>query len=132
MQNVKEIGIKCCKYCFFNDMSNIEILYSKKIKTDENLYKNILFYYIGNMPANSVKPLYLIIKKINGYIEEKSVNKYLTLVPTDNSKITLKTYEALLSKIILLDKKYVLMSTRNNSYNYNEKYIKIRFISKKT
>ena len=84
------------------------------------------------MPTNIVKPSYLIIKKINGYIEEKSVNKYLTLVPTDNSKITLKTYEALLRKIILLDKKYVLMSTRNNSYNYNEKYLKVRFISKKT
>ena len=96
------------------------------------MYKNILFCYIGNMPTNSVKPLYPIIKKINGYIEEKSVNKYLTLVPTDNSKITLKTYEALLRKIILLDRKYVLMSTRNNSYNYNEKYLKVRFISKKT
>ena len=113
-------------------MINIKILYSNKIKIDENLYKNILFYYIGNMPTNSVKPLYPIIKKINGYIEEKSVNKYLTLVPTDNSKIALKTYEALLRKIILLDKKYVLMSTRNNSYNYNEKYLKVRFISKKT
>ena len=113
-------------------MINIKILYSNKIKIDENLYKNILFYYIGNMPTNSVKPSYLIIKKINGYIEEKSVNKYLTLVPTDNSKIALKTYEALLRKIILLDKKYVLMSTRNNSYNHNEKYLKVRFISKKT
>ena len=38
-------------------------------------------------------------------MEENSVNKYLTLAPTDNSKIIFKMYEALLSKITLLDKK---------------------------
>ena len=34
---------------------------------------------------NSVKPLYLIINKINGYIEESNGNKYLTPVPADRS-----------------------------------------------
>ena len=38
----------------------------------------------------SVNPLYLIINKINGYIEESNGNKYLTLLPTDESKDTLK------------------------------------------
>ena len=32
---------------------------------------------------NSVNLLYLIINKINGYIEESNGNKYLRLVPTD-------------------------------------------------
>ena len=32
---------------------------------------------------NSVNPLYLIINKINGYIEESNGNKYLRLVPPD-------------------------------------------------
>ena len=40
--------------------------------------------------------LYLIINKINEYIEE---NKYLTLFPSDKSKNTLKTYEDILRKI---------------------------------
>ena len=31
---------------------------------------------------NSVNPLYLIIDKVDGYIEEKNGNKYLTLVST--------------------------------------------------
>ena len=31
-------------------------------------------------------PLYLIINKINWYIEESNENKYLALVPTDGSK----------------------------------------------
>ena len=37
---------------------------------------------------NSVDPLYIVIDKLNGYIEENNKNKYLTLVPTDESKDT--------------------------------------------
>ena len=39
---------------------------------------------------NSVNPLYFIINKINGYTEKSNGNKYLTLVPTDESNKTLK------------------------------------------
>ena len=35
---------------------------------------------------NSVNPLDLIINKVNGYFEEINGNKYLTLVPTTESK----------------------------------------------
>ena len=35
---------------------------------------------------NSVNPLYLIFNKVNGYFEEINGNKYLTLVPTNESK----------------------------------------------
>ena len=35
---------------------------------------------------NCVNPLYFIIDKINGYIEENNGDKYLTLVPTDERK----------------------------------------------
>ena len=33
-----------------------------------------------------VNPLYLIFKKLKGYFEEINGNKYLTLVPTNESK----------------------------------------------
>ena len=36
---------------------------------------------------NCVKPLHLIINKINGYIEEDNENKYLTLAHADNCQI---------------------------------------------
>ena len=39
---------------------------------------------------NSVNPLYLIFRKVNGYYEEISENKYLVLVPTDESKEIIK------------------------------------------
>ena len=45
--------------------------------------------------SNSVNPLYLIIDKINGYIKESNENKYLTLIPTGESKDTQKMYEKL-------------------------------------
>ena len=54
--------------------------------------------------VNNVNPLYLIINKINGYIEESNGNKYLTLVSTYESKDTwksMKNYETKLE--ILLD-----------------------------
>ena len=60
-------------------------------------YKNVVIYYFGyisskNFKNNSVNPLYFIIDKINGYIEENSGNKYFTLVATDKNKGTLKKY----------------------------------------
>ena len=44
------------------------------------------------MTTNSVKPLYLTINEINGYLEESHGKKYLTLIPTDENKDT-KKYE---------------------------------------
>ena len=50
------------------------------------------------LKIDSVNPLYLIIDKINGYIEKSNGKKYLTLVPTDESKDT-KKHEELRRKI---------------------------------
>ena len=40
--------------------------------------------------VNSVIPLHLTINKIDEYIEENNGNKYLTLVPTNESNYTEK------------------------------------------
>ena len=48
-----------------------------------------------HITINTVNPLYLITDKIHGYIKESNGNKYLTLVPTGESKDTLKRYEVL-------------------------------------
>ena len=60
--------------------------------------QNILIYPIeyvmvkdlSNVTIKSISPFYLIINKINGYIEESNGSRYLTLFPTDESKDTLK------------------------------------------
>ena len=45
-----------------------------------------------------MKPLCLIINEINGYIKQTNGSKYLTLVPADESKETLKIYEQIWNK----------------------------------
>ena len=60
---------------------------------------------------NIVKSLYLLINKINGYIEESNENKYLTLVPTDESKDILKTHEELWTKIRDLVRSNIITQT---------------------
>ena len=65
--------------------------------------KNVLIYHIGfvtledlsSSKINSVKPLYITIKKTKGKIEEINRNKYLTLVTNNESKDILKKYAEL-------------------------------------
>ena len=75
------------------------------IKIDKKSYKNILIYYFGNdatkkdLKFYSVNNLYLIFYKEYECFEEINGNKYLTLVPTNESKENIKKYEELWSKI---------------------------------
>ena len=104
---VKDTNIKNRTYYFFNDIINIKNFDPNNIKIDEKSYKNVLIYYIGYMTVkdskyikiNSVNPLYLVINKVNGYSEEINENKYLALVPTNESKEKIKKYEELWIKI---------------------------------
>ena len=90
---VQDIDIKSCSYYFFHDIINIKNFDSNNIKIDEKSYKNILIYDIGYVTIkdleyvkiNSVNHLYLIFNKVSGYFEEINGNKYLTLVPTNES-----------------------------------------------
>ena len=74
---------------------------------------------------NSVNRIYLIFNKANGYFEKISGNKYLTLVPTNESKEKIKKYEELWSKI-----RYLISSVTKKSDEYDEKYMKSDLIQK--
>ena len=76
------------------------------------------------MTSNIIKPLYLIINNRTGYMEENNVNKYLTLIPTDESQDKLKKYEEVWSEI-----KDLVRSTNYNSDDYRERYMRIKFSS---
>ena len=73
---------------------------------------------------NSVNPLYLVINKLNGYFKEINGSKYLTLVPTDESKEKIKKSGELWNEIRVL-----LRSISKNSDAYDEKYMKMKFDS---
>ena len=87
---VKDINIKSRAYYFFNDIIDIENFDPNNIKIGEKSCKNILIYYIGYVTVKeyvkiySVNLLYLIFRYVNGYFDEISGKKYLTLV-TKNS-----------------------------------------------
>ena len=129
INKIKDIDIKIHTYYFFDDIVNIKNFDPNNIRIDEKSYKNILIYYIEYatikdskyIKINSVNPLYLIFSKVNRYFEEVNGNKYLMLVPTNESKE--KQYEELSSKI-----RDLIMLITKNSDDYNEKYIKSNLI----
>ena len=65
-----------------------------------------------------------IFRHMNGYFEEINGNKYLTLVPTNESKEKIKKYEELWIKI-----RDLIRSITKNLDDYDEKYMKIKFDS---
>ena len=80
----------------FDDMINIKNFDPNQINIDKKLYKNIIIYCIGNITIknlsyvkiNSVNPLYIIIDKVDGYIEESNGNKNLTIFLTKSHKFS--------------------------------------------
>ena len=104
MGKVKQIEIKNRTYYFYNDMINLKNFDSNLLKIDKKHYKGINIYYIGYITIKkiddceniySVNPLYLIIGKVDGHIEEKNESKYLVFDSTDENKEVLKKYTEL-------------------------------------
>ena len=101
------------------------------MKIDKKSYKDINIYNIGYvtkkkigncMNINSVNPLYLGITRVNGYIEEKGIDKYLVFDSTDENKELLKNYNNVFNGI--RDK---IGEINNNECDYEKDYMKIKF-----
>ena len=74
---------------------------------------------------NSVNPLYLLINKIGGFIEEKRGNKYLNIAFIDNNIEVLRIYRESLGGL----KSGIEKIDNNKSGQYERDYIKIKFNS---
>ena len=91
---MKEINIKNRTYYFFDDMIHIKNFNANLLKVDKKLFKSIGVYYIGYITKkdskyvniHSINPLYFIVDRVDGFVEEKERNKYLNFVSTDNNK----------------------------------------------
>ena len=96
MTITKQINIKNRTYYFYNDLIKLFDFDSNMLKLDKKTIKGIDIYYTGDVTRkeeykiNSVNPLYLLIYKIDGFIEEKRGNKYLNIAFTDNNDEVLK------------------------------------------
>ena len=73
----KEMNIKNKTFYHYGDMIHIKHFDSSLLKLDKKTYKNINIYYIGYITEkgkckiNSKNPLYLLVYRIDGFIEEK-------------------------------------------------------------
>ena len=132
MGNIKQITIKNRTYYFFNDMINIEDFDSGLLKIDKKSFKNIDIYYIGNITIkkiddcdniHSVNPLYLIIGKVDGFIEEKNGSKYLVFDFTDKNKEVLAKYTELWDGI----KNEIETINGGKEGEYGKDFMKIKF-----
>ena len=96
---VKQIDIKNRTYYFYNDIIDLKNFDARLLKIDKKSYKNIGIYNIGYITIKkiddcetiySVNPLYLLVNRASGYIEEKDVNKYLILDSANENKELMK------------------------------------------
>ena len=94
----KDIDIINFRYYFFNAIIDLRNFDPNNIKIDEKSYKKILIYYTAYvaikdskyLKINSVNSLYLFFDEVKGYFEEINGNKYLTLVPANESIAKMK------------------------------------------
>ena len=132
MGKVKQIEIKNRTYYFYNDMINLKNFDSNLLKIDKKHYKGINIYYIGYITIKkiddceniySVNPLYLIIGKVDGHIEEKNESKYLVFDSTDENKEVLEKYTELWDGI----KNEIETINGGKKGEYGKKFLKIKF-----
>ena len=92
----KQMNIKSRTYYFYNELIKLFDFDPNMLKLNKKTFKGISIYYIGYVTKKEeykiyrVNPLYLLICKIDGFIEEKGGNKYLNIAFTDNNDEVLK------------------------------------------
>ena len=122
------MNIKNRTYHFYNDLINIKIFEASNLKLNKKTSMGLDIYYIdyvGKKPewnVNSVNPLYLMINRIDGFIEEKNGVKYLTISDTDKNNAVFKKYNEVFDGI-----KYHIKNMNNNDSEYDKDCIKFKF-----
>ena len=88
-------------------------------------------YYIGcitkkpRWDVNSINSLYLMINRIDGFIEEKDGDKYLSIASTDRNSEVLKKYSEVWSGI----KDCIAKINGSDLGEYDKDFMKIKFNS---
>ena len=95
---IKQINIRIRTNYFYNDLINIKDFNPKLLKLDRNASMSLSIYYIGYVTKkteykiNSVNPPYLLVNRIDRFIEEKEGDKYLNIARTDRNSEVLRKY----------------------------------------
>ena len=103
------------------------------LKIDRKSYNNIGICNIGHITIKKiddyeiiyrVNPLYFRVNHANGYIEEKSLNKYLIFDSTDEDKELIKKYQDVWNGI-----KIKIEAVSSGECGYEKDFMKIKFNS---
>ena len=131
MVTTKQMNIKNRTLYFYNDLINIKDFDPKLLKLDKATSMDIDIYYIGYVTKKdeykikSVNPLYLLVHRIDGFIEEKEGDKYLNIASTDRNSEVLKKYSEVWNGI----KDCIEKISHSKSGEYDKDYMKIKFNS---
>ena len=107
----KQLNIKNRTYYCCNDLINITNFEAYNFKLDKKTSMGLDIYYIGYVDkkpewnVNSVNPLYLMINRIDGFIEDKNGVKYLNVSDTGKNSEILKNTTKYLMKLNTVSKK---------------------------
>ena len=126
----EKLILKIVHTTFSMTLSISEILIQVKSRYMKNQTKLLLFTKLDMWQSNDVATQKLIVQSLYNLLsikqlatlKESNRNKYLKIVPTNESKNTLKKYEELCTKI-----RVFIGSINNSSYDCDEKYMKIKF-----
>ena len=125
----KQLNIKNRSYCFYNDLINVLSFEAANLKLDSKTWKDLDIYFIGYVDknpewnVNSVNPLYLMINRFYGHIEEENV-KYLIISDISRNTDVLKKYDQVFSGI-----KHHIRKINNKDSEYDQDYKKIKFLT---
>ena len=125
---IRQLNIKNRTYYFYNDLINIKDFDSKLLKLDKKTSMRLGIYYIGYVTekpewnVNSVNPLYLMINRIDGFIEQKDGDKYLNISDTDKNSEVLKKYSEFWNGI-----KDCINKINDKEGKYDKDFMKIKF-----
>ena len=125
---VKQINLKNRSYYFWNDQIWINNFNAKNLKLDKKSVIMLLKNHVTKKPeynTDSVSPLYLNIKELDGFIGEKSGNKYLNITLTDSNNDVLIKYPEVWNGI----KNQIKKINNDSVVEYDKDYMKIKFDS---
>ena len=97
MVTAKQMNIKNKTYCFFNDIT-FKYFDPNLLKLDKKISMDLGIYYIGYVTkkpewnVDSINPLYLVINRIDGFLEENDEDRYLSIASADKNSEVLKIY----------------------------------------
>ena len=123
------MNIKNRTYYFYNDLINIKDFDAKLLKLNKKTSMGLNNYYTGFVTkklewnVNSVNPLYLMINRIDGFVEEVNSDKYLNISDTDRNSEVLRKYSEVFTGI----KNCVRKINDNELREYDKDFMTIKF-----